>query len=111
MYVSPFIAADAEYELLVWEDDERLAITIRENEGDEPVLVARLQVRQVPLTNGNLMRLLAGDPLVPLKTSALIFWHAIRLWWRAGCRGIATGVSNACSRVLRRLRVPASLAG
>ena len=82
MYVSPFIAADAEYELLVWEDDERLAITIRENEGDEPVLVARLQVRQVPLTNGNLMRLLAGDPLVPLKTSALIFWHAIRLWWR-----------------------------
>ena len=82
MYVSPFIAADAQYELLVWEDDEQLAVTIREDEGDEPVLVAQLQVRRVPLTNGNLLRLLASDPLVPLKTSALIFWHAIRLWWR-----------------------------
>ena len=82
MYVSPFIAADAQYELLVWEDDERLAVTIREAEGDEPVLVAQLQVHRVPLTNRNLLRLLARDPLVPLKTSALIFWHAIRLWWR-----------------------------
>ncbi len=82
MYVSPFIAADAHYELLVREDDERLAVTIRENERDELVLVAQLQVRRVPLTNRNLLRLLARDPLVPVKTSALIFWHAIRLWWR-----------------------------
>lgn len=82
MYVSPFIAADAHYQLLVQEDDEQLAVTIRENEGDELVLVAQLQVRRVPLTNPSLLRLLARDPLVPLKTSALIFWHAIRLWWR-----------------------------
>lgn len=82
MYVSPFIAADAQYELLLQEDDERLAITIREHEGDELALVAQLQVRQVALTNRNLLRLLASDPLVPLKTSALIFWHAIWLWWR-----------------------------
>lgn len=82
MYVSPFIASDAHYELLVWEEEGELTITIRESEGDDPVLVARLQVRQVPLTNGRLLRLLAGDPLVPLKTSALIFWHALRLWWR-----------------------------
>jgi DUF1365 family protein len=82
MYVSPFIAPDARYELLVWEGDERLAITIREHEGDAPVLVAQLEVRHMPLTNGNLIRLLARDPLVPLKTSALIFWHAMRLWWR-----------------------------
>ena len=82
MYVSPFIAPDARYELFVRDDDEHLTITIREHEGDEPVLLAQLQARRVPLTNRNLLRLLAGDPLVPLKTSALIFWHAIRLWWR-----------------------------
>ena len=82
MYVSPFIAADAQYELLVQDDGERLAITIRESEGNEPVLVAQLEMKRVPLTNRNLMRLIAGDPLVALKTSALIFWHAIRLWWR-----------------------------
>ena len=82
MYVSPFIAAAARYELLVREDDEQLAVTIREDEGDEPVLVAQLQVRRVPLTNRSLLRLLASDPLMPLKTSVLIFWHAIRLWRR-----------------------------
>jgi len=82
MYVSPFIAADAHYQLVVREDDEHLAITIRENACDELVLVVQLQVRRLPLTNRNLLRLLARDPLVPLKTSALIFWHAIRLWWR-----------------------------
>lgn len=80
MYVSPFIAADAQYQLLVQERDDQLAITIRESEGDEPVLVAQLRLRRMPLTNRNLVRLLAADPLVPLKTSILIFWHAIRLW-------------------------------
>lgn len=82
MYVSPFIAPDATYELLVWEDAERLSISIREAEGGEAALFARLQVRRVPLTNRNMLGLLARDPLVPLKTSALIFWHAVRLWWR-----------------------------
>lgn len=66
--------------LLVREDDEQVAITIREGHDGEPVLVDQLQVRRVLATKRNLMRLLAADPLVPLKTSALIFWHAIRLW-------------------------------
>lgn len=82
MYVSPFIAPDARYELLLWEDAERLSISIREAEGGEPALFARLQARRLPLTNRTMLRLLARDPLVPLKTSALIFWHAVRLWWR-----------------------------
>ncbi len=82
MYVSPFIGAAAHYELLVAETDDRLTITIREREGSESTLFARLQVRRAPLTDGRLLRLLARDPLVPLKTSALIFWHALRLWWR-----------------------------
>lgn len=82
MYVSPFIAPDATYELLVWEDAEQLSITIREDEGEERALFARLQMTRLPLSNGNLLRLMARDPLVPMKTSALIFWHAIRLWWR-----------------------------
>lgn len=86
MYVSPFIAPEARYELLVWEDADHLSITIREAEvgaGElEPALFARLQARRLPLTNGNMLGLLARDPLIPLKTSALIFWHAARLWWR-----------------------------
>jgi DUF1365 family protein len=82
MYVSPFIAPVARYELQVSEANDRLAITIREREGDESTLFARLQLERAPLTDGQLLRLVARDPLVPLKTSALIFWHALRLWWR-----------------------------
>lgn len=86
MYVSPFIAPEARYELLAWEDADRLAITIREAEtgveGEEAALFARLQTRRLPLTDANVLRLLARDPLVPLKTSALILWHAVRLWAR-----------------------------
>jgi hypothetical protein len=82
MYVSPFIAPAARYELFVWEADARLTITIREREGDDSTLFARLQVRRLPLTDGQLLRQLARDPLIALKTSALIFWHALRLWWR-----------------------------
>lgn len=82
MYVSPFIAPDAQYQVLVWETADRLSITIREREGNELTLFARLQVRRSTLTDGQLLRLLARDPLIVLKTSALIFWHAARLWWR-----------------------------
>lgn len=86
MYVSPFIAPEARYELLVWEDAAGLAITIREAETSdgavEAALFARLQVRRRPLTDGQVLRLLARDPLVPLKTTALIMWHAARLWAR-----------------------------
>lgn len=82
MYVSPFIGPDARYELLVWEGGGRFAITIRETEGGEAALFARLQVRRLPLRDATVLRLLARDPLVPLKTSALIMAHALRLWWR-----------------------------
>ncbi len=82
MYVSPFIEPTARYELQLWESEDRLTITIREHEGDASTLFALLQVRRLPLTDGQLLHQLARDPLVPLKTSALIFWHALRLWWR-----------------------------
>ncbi len=89
MYVSPFIGSRAQYELSVWEDSDSLAIAIHEYEhteqrteqqGAEPTLFAAVRLTRVPLTQGALWRLLLRDPLVPLKTSALIFVHASRLW-------------------------------
>jgi DUF1365 family protein len=82
MYVSPFIVPEAQYELQVWEDESHLAVTIRVHEGDGPALFTRLEVRRLPLTNGQLLRLIARDPVGPLKASALIFWHAALLWAR-----------------------------
>lgn len=81
MYVSPFIGPEARYELAVTESTDRLTVTIREYEDGVEALFARVELTPRPLTRRNLLGALALDPLVPLKTIALIGWHAARLWW------------------------------
>lgn len=94
-YVSPFIGAEAEYRLSVVESPDQLAIAIHEVEeltsegeatqatpGRRPALDAAVRLRRVPLSDARLARLLLGDPVVPLKTVALIGWHALRMWLR-----------------------------
>ncbi|MEZ4503997.1 MAG: DUF1365 domain-containing protein [Dehalococcoidia bacterium] len=79
MYVSPFIEADARYELRVLDEPERLQISITEYEGSEQTLFARMLLGRRALTDGELAQALARDPLVTLKTIVLIGWHALRL--------------------------------
>lgn len=82
MYVSPFIGADARYDLAVTESDERLVIAITEYEAGERTLYARINVVPLTMSTGTLLGALSRDPLVPLKTVFLIAWHAARLRWR-----------------------------
>ncbi|MEX2376026.1 MAG: DUF1365 domain-containing protein [Dehalococcoidia bacterium] len=82
LYVSPFIGSNAEYHLRVIETGDQLAISIHETEGGAPALDAAVRLRRVPLSDRQLLRLLAADPLVPVKTIALIGWHALRMWMR-----------------------------
>ena len=79
-YVSPFIGPDAEYRICIVEDGDQLAISLYETEGGAPALDAGVRLRRLPMTDGNLARLSAGDPVLGLKTIALIAWHAARLW-------------------------------
>jgi len=79
-YVSPFIGPDAEYRIRVVEHADQLAISLDESEEGTPVLDAGVRLRRLPVTDGNLARLVAGDPVMGLKTVALIGWHAARLW-------------------------------
>ncbi len=81
-YVSPFIGYDAEYRLRVTEKRDQLAISIHETEGGAAALDAVVRLRRVPLRDWQLVRLLAADPLVPMKTIVLIGWHALRMWLR-----------------------------
>ena len=82
MYVSPFTEWDARYELRVWESATQLTIAIHEFEGDTRALYANIRVDRRPLTDAALMSRLLRDPIVPLRTSALILLHAIHLWRR-----------------------------
>ena len=81
-YVSPFIGPEAEYRIRVVESADQLAIAIHETESGAPALDAVVRLRRVPLSDRRMLRLLAGDPLVPAKTIALIGWHALRMWLR-----------------------------
>jgi DUF1365 family protein len=97
-YVSPFIGSEAEYRLSVVESSDQLAIAIHEvevageggpagaagtavpMEGRRPALDASVRLRRLPLSDAHLARLVLADPVVPLKTVALIGWHALRMW-------------------------------
>ncbi len=79
-YVSPFIGPDAEYRIRVVEDGDQLAISLDESEEGVPVLDAAVRLRRIRMSDGNLARLVAGDPVMGLKTIVLIGWHAARLW-------------------------------
>lgn len=82
MYVSPFIGADARYDLAVTQSDRRLVIAITEYEAGEQTLYAAINVMPRALNTRTILGALARDPLIPLKTVALIAWHAARLWLR-----------------------------
>lgn len=81
-YVSPFIGADARYHIRVAEQGDGVQLAIHEYEDDVLSLYARASLERRPLSDRQLLRLLARDPLVPLKTTGLIFWHVARLWVR-----------------------------
>jgi DUF1365 family protein len=81
-YVSPFIAMDMTYDFHVGAPNERLTVAIRVADRDGMLMVAALAGMRRPLTDGALLRLLFSHPLLTLKVTAAIHWHALRLWWK-----------------------------
>jgi hypothetical protein len=78
-YVSPFIEGKARYHIRVSEQAGRTQLSIHEYEGDELTLYARASLERRPLSDRQLLGVLARDPIVPLKTIGLIFFHVARL--------------------------------
>ncbi len=81
-FVSPFIGPDGRYRVTVRERADELQIAIALRESDQPLLATSLLLRRIPLTGANLLRQLLRHPLVTYQTTALIHWHALRLWLR-----------------------------
>lgn len=79
-YISPFIDESAKLKLRVAPIEEELDIHIQSLENDAPTLTATLTGTPVPLTNWNLLKLVARTPLVPLQIIVGIHWHALRLF-------------------------------
>jgi DUF1365 family protein len=80
LYVSPFHPADGRYQIHVGEPGESvtLRVTLR-RDGDGP-FVATLRGQRRAVTAANVLRAALWYPSA--RTSALIRWQGIRLWWK-----------------------------
>jgi len=81
-YVSPFIEMEGRYTVRIRPEASRLRITINEDQDDELLLHASLDLARRPLTDRWLARLLVRHPFVTQRTIGFIHWHALRLWRR-----------------------------
>jgi len=80
MYVSPFIPMDCSYQFTTRRPDSRVAIAIRETDGEGSLLSASFSGERRVLSDASLLRTLIGFPLMTLKVTAAIHWEALRLW-------------------------------
>lgn len=81
-YVSPFLAVDGEYRMVLPEPGERLRLAVTLHRDGVAALSAAVTGRRVPATPAALTRLLVRHPLVTVRTTALIRRHGIALWLR-----------------------------
>jgi len=85
-YVSPFIAPKGHYTFTIRETKRSLDLAIDEyDESGQLVLRTGARLQRRRLTNRALAKAALRVPLVGLKTTVLIHFHALRLW-RSGLR-------------------------
>jgi uncharacterized protein len=85
-HVSPFMPMDQHYEWAFGVPAEGLHVHMenfeRRDGTDAPLFDATLSLKRRPITGGALAGALARFPLIPLRVSALIYWQALKLWFK-----------------------------
>lgn len=79
-YVSPFMEVAGRYHFKLVRPGERLAMTIRESDGEGALLTASFAGEAAPFSDMALLRAWARHPLMTLKVIAGIHVEAFRLW-------------------------------
>lgn len=81
-HVSPFFDLDQEYRWSLEAPGDGLLVHMENHEADRRVFDAGLELRRVPITRGSLARMLLRYPAMPALGHAIIYGHALRLWWK-----------------------------
>ena len=81
-HVSPFLPMDMRYDWRFTEPAETLDVHMENWREGRCDFDSTMTLRRLPMTSGNLARALWSFPLITLKVSALIYWQALRLWWK-----------------------------
>ncbi len=98
-FVSPFIGMDQAYAFTLRPPGARLALRIRQGDGERDWLIATQTGRRRALSDAELFRAWAAHPLMTLKVIAAIHWQALKLWLKGArfhrYRGPYPGLSGA----------------
>lgn len=78
-FVSPFLEMDLRYEFTVTPPCEKARVAMRVMRGQEAVLTASFSGAHSALTDANLLRACAGNPLMTLKVIFAIHWEALKM--------------------------------
>jgi hypothetical protein len=78
-HVSPFMGLAMRYSFQVVPPEARVSIAIDGHDAAGRLIVATMSGKRAELSNAALLRLLATHPLLTLKVTAAIHWHALRL--------------------------------
>jgi len=81
-HVSPFQPMAQDYRWTLSPPGERLAVHMVNRADGRPVFDATLALRRAPWTGATLARAFLRHPWPSAKVSLLIYWHALRLWWK-----------------------------
>lgn len=80
MHVSPFFDMRGGYRFAFNDPaDDSFIMSLHYGHEDTPRMTATMRLARYPLTDGKLLRLLAAQPLMPVKVFAAIHWEALRL--------------------------------
>jgi DUF1365 family protein len=81
-FVSPFLEGGLAYEFRVIPPGDEVSVAIIVRRGRDVALTASFAGKRSALTDANLMRAWAGNPLMTLKVIVGIHWEALRMWLR-----------------------------
>lgn len=79
-FVSPFLEMDLSYEFHITPPGEDVRVAMIVKRGRETALAASFTGGRQPLTDANLVRAWARDPLMTFKVIAGIHWEALKMW-------------------------------
>lgn len=79
-YVSPFMPMDLHYRFRVRPPSDGIGVTVCGDDADGALIIASLDGRRIPLSDGALLGQFFTLPALTLKVVAAIHWEALRLW-------------------------------